>query len=81
MLKKRGYEVLTAGVEHNEPDTLNTLCDWADIIFVAQREYASLLPGFGHKVNFKFAVGIDDWDISDHPDLIRIYRKILGDPT
>jgi hypothetical protein len=92
LLRRRKVgEVLVCGVEKRlyADDTILMLFAWADVIHlqadslrVLTERFArnpDLLAPYEYKFDTSYDVGPDDWQHPDHPDLIRIYRQMLGE--
>jgi galactitol-specific phosphotransferase system IIB component len=62
-LNRRGYEnVIAIGVNTTTQETLGMLCEWADLILVAEPMMLYQLPEVGHrKVSRLFTIGPDLW--------------------
>lgn len=73
--KPRGFEnVIAIGAENTGKETLQMLCDWADIILVAEPRYADLLPDKS-KVSQDFTIGPDTFGNPINSEL----QKIIGE--
>ena len=80
ILKGRGYDALAAGVDANTPETINQLCDWADIILLATEVMIYQLPDkteVHNKVKKEFIIGPDLWGVPFNPELTEIVKKEL----
>lgn len=62
-LYRRGYNnVIAIGCRVALPETLRMLCNWADMILLAEPWYIDSLPkGIYKKINKKFTIGEDIW--------------------
>ena|SRR3990167_4116265 len=60
-LNKRGYyNVLSVGGLIVSGETLNMLCEWADVILLAKpRHGKNIEPKYRNKINTKFYIGDD----------------------
>jgi predicted protein tyrosine phosphatase len=93
LLRKRGHEVLSCGVNSSyKDDTLTMLFNWAEKIII-QKDSAQKLEkralamngsllnsirfGNDSKFDFRFDVGPDDWKVPQHPDLLAKMRKMV----
>lgn len=73
------YDTITIGVGHTRPDTLEMLCDWADVIIVMQTEFARSIPP-QHINKLKICdVGKDVWGDPKHPELGKLVTKWLSE--
>lgn len=69
LLKHQGHETLAAGTKRNSQDTLKMLCDWADKVYVVQKELLEGMPD-SDKIEL-FELGSDIWGVAMHPDLVK----------
>lgn len=59
-LNRRGYpNVIAIGAENTGQETLRMLCNWADIILIAEPHQRELLPTGRKKVDMVFTIGPD----------------------
>lgn len=69
-MKDRGHDALQAGVGWNTPETVGKLCNWAELITVAEPWMADRVhPNYRDKVTLDFCVGPDRWGMAAHPEL------------
>lgn len=72
--------VLTCGLENTDPDTLETLFQWADIIIVsATPEVAALVPEQFQSKTVLFNVGPDTYHQYSNPKLQRQLQRFVAD--
>lgn len=69
-------------------DIALAMCEWAEIIFCQRDSEKYLLwivnghPELYGKIDLRFDVGVDDWKIPMHPDLLRKMRDLVdSDPV
>ena len=79
LLRHRGHEAIGAGLK--QPTLLPLLCEWAERIYAMDREIGMQLvtAGWVEKVRTTYVVGLDDWKVPDHPDLLRRLRDLVED--
>jgi hypothetical protein len=95
LLRKRGAEALCCGVDKGfQSPTIQMLASWADVIYAQADSVNGLRLHFYNtytdgidsrkledKISTVFDVGLDDWKIPDHPDLLRRMRDmVMEDP-
>ena len=70
-LTRRGFEnVIAIGVNNTTQETLKMLCEWADLILIAEPMMIYQLPEFGYnKVDPNFTIGPDHWHDPFNEDL------------
>ena len=69
LLKHQGHETLAAGVNRHSQETLKMLGDWADKVYVVEKELLSQVPE-SDKIEL-FDLGPDIWGEAMHPDLVK----------
>jgi hypothetical protein len=74
LLKGLGYDSLAAGVDMNSPETVEFLCNWADVVVVVQPELLSKLPAVGWGKLDPATIGPDVWVDTTPPELIQLSR-------
>jgi predicted protein tyrosine phosphatase len=75
---KYGIDAIACGWEGNKPETVEFLCEWADIIMIMQTEFDKhIQPRFHYKLRV-VDVGPDIWCNSLHPDLLAKCDSILS---
>ena len=73
---KRHYRnVIAIGAENTEEATLAMLCDWAELILLAEPSLGSLLPRGTEKVVDEFTIGPDVYNNPIHTEL----QSIIGE--
>ena len=80
-----GHEAIAASLEKLEPDTLDMLYRWAEVIVVVEQQYLQLVPD-EHAAKVRLVdIGPDRWGMSNHEGLVAEIMKhdlaeILGIP-
>jgi len=83
LLNKRGFEVLTCGVDSDfSDDTIKMLFNWADKVYVLGGDSLAKLmkrnvltnETSGKIDHTTFNVGLDDWKVPQHPELLKLLR-------
>ena len=74
---KYGHESLACGQDANTPDTIDTLCNWADYVIVMEPDYAKFVPEKYHTKLFCYDVGPDRFGYAFHPELCAIIDKMI----
>lgn len=76
------HEALAIGVDINTTDTIILLCNWADVILLAEPQMKKKIPTrFQHKVDDRFTIGPDVFptNITGRlKDLVKVSLKNLG---
>lgn len=68
-------EAIAVGHLNVSPDTMNTLCEWADVIVVLQDYMVKEIPDkFKDKLRL-FDVGDDRWGVYIHPELHELAKQ------
>jgi len=77
--KARGYDALQAGVSFNPLPTLTMLANWADVILLAQPEFAAFLPAGLPPGKVKdTGLGPDRWGNPLNPELLALADGAVG---
>ena len=76
-----GIDAIACGWEKNSPQTLEMLFNWADHIFIMQKEFEHFVPVDYHPKLHVIDVGPDVWFNSLHPDLISKVGTLLDPLT
>lgn len=80
-LNRRHFNnVLAVGHQTTSAETLRMLCEWADIILLAEPHMLEHLPleGLWPKVEHRFTIGPDVWGKAFHPELQEIIKGQLN---
>lgn len=82
-LNRRGYgNVVAIGHQTATPELLMLLCEWADIILIAEGKMAEFLPEqFRSKIEPRFEIGRDRWGAwaaSEMQNIIKNQLNALG---
>ena len=80
LLKHKGHETLAAGVKRHSQSTLKMLMNWADKVYVVDKELLremSLDTKEDIRKTEVFDLGPDIWGEAMHPDLVRKIEKML----
>ena len=73
-----GHDALACGVEGNDSETVEMLCNWAEYIICMRPEFKEKIPSkFWHKTEV-LDVGYDRY-FNPHPDLIEQCSKFIGE--
>jgi len=77
LLRKRGHEAIGVGLK--QETLLPLLAEWAERIYPMDFEVGAELVtrGWTAKVRQDYYVGLDDWKVPDHPDLLRRLRDLV----
>lgn len=71
-------DVLSVGATNNGSETLKMLCEWADVILLADPTIMQKLPhGFSHKIDDRFTIGPDIYPVSISGKLLKIIKAKL----
>lgn len=71
----RGHEALNAGVLKATPETLKLLCDWANLVLVAEEWMIDKLDTTKPIINLD--LGPDIWRTRVNDDLLKTVQKAL----
>ena len=70
--KTYGWDALAAGVDINDPQTIDMLCHWADYIWIAQWDMKSKIENLNHHDKLiNLPIGHDIWGYNPHPDMMK----------
>ena len=75
LLKKQGYDALAGGINAMQYETLDMLCNWADVILFAMEEFMEFVPGDYYEKFIDMEIGHDIWKDADHPDLLKLVER------
>ncbi len=74
---KYGLDSLAASWQRNSKETLDYLCEWADIVIVVEKSFTSYVSE-KYKEKLKvYDIGPDRWGISLHPELQEILDQMI----
>jgi cellobiose-specific phosphotransferase system component IIB len=74
------HDVIACGVKTNSQETLKMLCDWADVILLAEPIMMYKIPytkEIHAKVDTRFTIGIDIYPARHDKHLMILVRKQL----
>jgi predicted protein tyrosine phosphatase len=78
LFKKRGADALSAGLVTSSKETINMLCQWAELVIVTDEKLVSLMP-VGHEEKLKiWNVGTDKWFRGFKQDLLDKYEEFIS---
>jgi hypothetical protein len=89
LLRNRGFEAMPCGAKASAWSiaTIDMLMAWADVVYpqkeaidvLASREGGiELLQAYGSKMDMRFDVGVDDWNMPMADELVMILRHKIA---
>lgn len=68
------------GVDTSSPETIRMLCEWSDVILLAEPQMKKKIPTkLQGKIDERFTIGIDNFPVSISGVLTKIVAKKLKD--
>lgn len=77
-LNRRGYtNVIAIGGANTSEETMNMLCNWADVILLAKPTHSRFVLVGSEKIHPEFTIGEDNWNNPMHEELQKIVKEQL----
>lgn len=79
LLKFRGHDTISVGLDNNSAETLALLFDWAEVIALTAHSQEARIPAeYRAKVEL-FSVGPDIYPRPFNPELYRLLKQLLSE--
>ena len=76
-----GHDALACSYEHNSPETIDMLCNWADRVLTVMPDYVQYIPEKYHVKTTVYNLGLDRWLNALHPGMHeKLIPMIEADP-